>query len=101
MGIGISQEKGKQWLYVESDGKRQQQRAWSGKTVYLRVSIDSKENRHSFSVSHDGKRFEPVGEVFSLQMGSWKGSRVGLYCYNTGGDGGTAAFDFFDYDISR
>ena len=101
MGIGISQEKGKRWLYIESDGKRQQVKPWSGKTVYLRVSIDSKENRHSFAVSHDGKRFEPVGEVFSLQMGSWKGSRVGLFCYTTESDGGEAAFDFFDYDISR
>ena len=52
-------------------------------------------------MSHDGKRFEPVGEVFSLQMGNWKGSRVGLFCYTTESDGGEAAFDYFDYDISR
>ena len=101
MGIGIGQEKGKRWLYIEHDGERQQVRPWNGKTAYLRVSIDSKENRHCFSVSNDGKTFTPVGEAFSLQMGSWKGSRVGLYCYTTEGDGGTAAFDHFDYDIKR
>ena len=101
MGIGICQEKGKRWLYIEHDGERRQLKPWNSKTAFLRVSIDSKENRHCFSVSNDGKVFVPAGDAFGLQMGSWKGSRVGLYCYNTESDSGEAAFDYFDYDISR
>ena len=101
MGIGICQLNGKRWLYIEHDGERQQVKPWKGTTAYLRVNVDSKENRHCFSVSNDGKTFTPVGETFGLQIGNWKGSRVGLYCYDTDDDGGAAAFDYFNYDISR
>lgn len=101
MGIGICQVEGRRWLYTENDGKRQMVRPWTGMTAYLRVDIDSKKNRHCLMVSSDGKRFTTVGEPFSLRMGSWKGSRVGLYCYHTADDGGTAALDYFDYTVSN
>jgi hypothetical protein len=36
-----------------------------------------------------------------MQMGSWKGTRIGLFCYNTEKDDGQAQFDFFNYEIEK
>ena len=65
------------------------------------MSVDSRNNRHQFAVSTDGKRFETIGEAFTMRMGAWKGTRVGLFCYATKGEGGRARFDFFHYDMLR
>ena len=100
-GVGVCMENGQRWLYTESDGKRQLVRKINAKTVYLRAEVDSKENRHRFLMSDDGKKFVSVGAPFPLQMGSWKGTRVGLFCYNVLGDGGEAAFDYFRYIVTR
>ena len=34
-----------------------------------------------------------------MREGYWKGVRLGLFCYNTLGNGGCAAFDCFDYEV--
>ncbi|MBQ1702808.1 MAG: hypothetical protein II023_13180 [Prevotella sp.] len=34
-----------------------------------------------------------------MQMGGWKGTRVGLYCYNLNGNGGKAQYDYFHYQV--
>lgn len=101
MGIGIAKMNGKLQLYIEDNGKREMQRMISQKMIELRVTIDSERNTHQFAYSTDGKKFTPIGKVFALRMGSWKGSRVGLYCYNTLHDGGKAQFDNFTYHVVR
>lgn len=100
-GAGICMQNGQRWLYTEKDGEQQLIRKIHKTVVYLRVTIDSKENRHRFFVSDNGKDFLPLGGEFMLQMGSWKGSRVGLFCYSTQDREGQAAFDYFYYNISR
>ena len=115
MGIGVRREARHIIIYIEHDGQRTTIATCRKKTVYLRATIDSRSNQHQLSYSTDGHHFTPAGEPYALRMGSWKGSRVGLYCYHavdqaqeTAGTvstpkatapTGTAYFDFFHYDI--
>ncbi len=100
--VGICRQNGQNHFYIEEDGQRHLLSVCKQKTVYLRVTIDSRKNHHQFSMSTDGKRYQDVGQPFSLRMGYWKGSRVGLYSYNTEApQGGKVQFDFFHYDIKR
>ena len=101
MGIGIGKINGRLHLLTEQDGRRTVIRTWNKPTIYLRITADSRNNVHHFSVSSDGKHFEQVGETFAMQMGEWKGTRVGLFCYNTIGTGGCARFDYFRYAILK
>ena len=72
------------------------------KSSKLRVTIDSQQNRHQFSVSTDGRHFTAVGQPFSLRMGNWKGSRIGLYSYHTeASKGGRVQFDSFSHQLLR
>lgn len=99
MGVGVCKENGQCWFYLEKDGHRERVKACNKKVVFLKIEIDSRNNRHQFFVSGDGKRYIPVGEPFPMQMGGWKGTRVGLYCYQVEGKGGQAQFDYFHYQI--
>ena len=101
-GVGVCCQNGQTNFYIEEDGQRHLLSVCKQKTVYLRVTIDSRKNHHQFSISTDGKRYQDVGQPFSLRMGYWKGSRVGLYSYNTEApQGGKVQFDLFRYDIKR
>ena len=61
-----------------------------GKRVYLRVVVNDKaECRFSYSI--DGKRFDPLGEMFTAQAGMWIGAKVGLFVE---GRSGYADFDW-------
>lgn len=99
MGVGICKDKGKLWLYLEKDGERERVKTYHKKVVYLRIQVDSRNNAHRFFASADGKEYFPVGETFPMQMGGWKGTRVGLYCYNLKGNGGKAQYDYFHYQV--
>lgn len=101
MGIGVCIENGKRCIYLENDGKREIVQKLGKSIVYLRINVDSQANIHRFAISYDGKRFSSIGKDFPMQMGSWKGTRVGLFCYNTKENSGEAMFDFFRYQIER
>ncbi len=102
MAVGICRQGGQLSFYVENDGVRTVIQSCRRSIAYLRVHVDSQRNQHQFFISSDGRRYIPVGEPFSLRMGSWKGSRVGLFCYHAGdSDGGKAQFDFFYYNLLR
>ena len=101
-GVGVCRQNGQTHFYIEKDDQRTLLGICKQKTVYLRVTVDSQKNQHQLSISTDGKRYQAVGQPFSLRMGYWKGSRVGLYSYNTGASqGGKVQFDFFRYNITR
>ena len=101
MGVGVCRQNGQTHFYLEQDGERRLLNTCKQRIVYLRVTIDSQRNQHQFAVSTDGKRFVTVGEPFPLRMGYWKGSRVGLFSYNTASKGGRVGFDSFRYDLLR
>ena len=98
-GVGVVRENGKNYFYIEKNGETERLQPVKGKTVYLRAVIDYPANEHRLLYSTDGKRFAQAGEPYALKFGSWKGTRVGLYSYNTTGDGGSADFDYFTYAV--
>ena len=66
----------------------------------LRVHID-KDGLARFSYSTDGLTFTPYGEPYQLVAGNFRGSRVGIFCYNDNADGGYADIDYFDYYVQN
>jgi hypothetical protein len=62
------------------------------------MQLRVKEGPNQCLYSADGKTLEPFGSSFELKFGFWKGTRVGLFSYNTLRDDGTAVFDWFHYD---
>ena len=95
--IGLSAE----GVYTEVGGRFTLVRPCKAKKLWLRVTIDSRRNRHQLSYSVDGKHFDAAGEAFAMQEGYWKGIRVGLYAYHTKGSSQAVRFDRFQYDILR
>ena len=96
-GIGVMCREGKRFLYLEQNGRTEQIKSINDKIVYLRAVIDYPDNEHRLYYSTDGKRYVEAGKPYSLKFGSWKGTRIGVYSYNTKADGGIADFDFFTY----
>ena len=93
-GIGVS----KGGIFVEHNGQREQVSPKSPRRVWLRLSLNARDNRQQFSYSLDGRHFTTAGAPFAMQQGFWKGIRPGLFCY---GEGGTAYFDSFEYRICK
>ena len=102
MGVGVCREGGRLFFYLENDGQRRIISPCQKKTVFLRVDIDSRRNTHQLYYSIDGRRFSTAGEPYSLRMGYWKGSRIGLFSYNTETNvGGQAQFNDFHYEVLK
>jgi len=93
-GVGVCP----QGIFVEVNGERQIAVKGSFSQLYLRVKDDCQSNSHQFFYSLDGVSFIPVGDVFSMRSGYWKGIRVGLFCY---GKDGMAQFDKFEQVIKK
>ena len=93
-GIGVCAD----GIYLEDNGQREVLVHKKPGKVYLRIALNVITNQHQFYYSLDGKRYQPVGAPFEMHNGNWKGFRIGLYCY---GEGGTAQFDHFDYQITK
>ena len=101
MGVGVCLQDGQRYFYFEDDNQPQLISSIESNAVYLRVTIDSHNNQHQFSVSLDGSEFRPVGHPFALRMGYWKGSRIGVYSYATSKNPGHVVFSDFRYDVTR
>lgn len=100
-GLGICRHGNTFSVYSEADGERTIVCEIKRRRLFLRVTVDSRHNQHQFSYSLDGRNYLIASEVFSLKEGGWKGTRVGLYCYNSLGDSGKASFDWFHYRITE
>ena len=48
-------------------------------TVYLRVKVING-GKCQFSYSTDGSTYTNAGEIFTAEVGRWKGAKVGLFC---------------------
>ena len=69
--------------------------------VWIRLKFDSNANIFTFVYSLDGEEYLGSGSLLWARFGHWKGVRPGLFSYNTVADGGTAYFDFFDYELEK
>ena len=101
-GIAMTEQDGqpKANLYIETDGAAETFTNISAVRetgIYLRLEIDAVQNQHQFYYSTDGQTFLPFGDAFQSGSGDWKGSRIGLYAYNTQETAGSVYFDNFTY----
>jgi beta-xylosidase len=64
--------------------------------VWLGGRYDGDAARMVYSL--DGTQFTDCGQTFKLRFLNWKGARVGLFCFGSGG--GSADFDWFHYSFS-
>jgi xylan 1,4-beta-xylosidase len=72
-----------------------------GTRVWLRAHCDFLTEKARFSYSTDGKKFEPLGDEFTLifQLKTFQGIRYSFFHYHTGGgEGGYADFDKLTVD---
>ena len=89
------------WKYMETDGTAKTTSfnisSVMNKGIYIRLEIDAVNNKHKFYYSVNNETFIEFGDTFESGSGDWKGSRIGLYSYNTQETSGTAYFDEFTY----
>lgn len=95
--IGARKKEGRLWIIFD-DGKAPLEKEIRSGMVYLKMQLRMNENKSQCLYSLDGKTWQPFGPPFETKFGFWKGTRVGLFSYNTLREGGTAAFDWFHYD---
>lgn len=72
-----------------------------GRRVWLRAHCDFLTEKARFSYSTDGKKFEPLGDEFTMifQLKTFQGVRYSLFSYHRGeGAGGYADFDRLTVD---
>jgi xylan 1,4-beta-xylosidase len=72
-----------------------------GARVWLRAHCDFLMEKARFSYSTDAKKFEPLGDEFTMifQLKTFQGVRYSLFNYHTGaGEGGFADFDRMTID---
>lgn len=67
----------------------------------LGLEYDARLNRFQFMAGQDRQSLQAVGEPFGQRSGYWKGTRVGLFCYNNETDEGEARFDDFVYPVEN
>ncbi len=63
--------------------------------IYLRMKVDNGKCRFAYSL--DGKKFQQVGEEFTMREGKWIGAKIGLVSYEPAGntDRGWVEADWF------
>ena len=100
--VGVTEHEGKLRLYQDGGYRISYIDDFEvGEMVCLGLEYDSQTNRFRFLAGKDRESLKPVGTEFSQRSGFWKGTRVGLFCYNTHEDGGLAIFDDFVYPIAN
>lgn len=60
-------------------------------------SVWGVDGKSRFSYSTDGKKFIRFGELYQLEWGYYRGSRIGIYCFNNITDMGYIDVDKFVY----
>ena len=96
-GGGIMREDGRNYVYYETGGKVKTLFKWNKKRIFLKVRFDTRNNRHQFFYSPDGKNFKELGNIFPLHSGDWKGIRTGVFTYNVSKEQGKVYFNHFKY----
>lgn len=98
IAAGVEKEGGNLYFYTENGGKATRHGKLKGNVVYIKAELDAVNNVNRLLYSADGKNFTSAGDPFAMNFGFWKGPHIGLFSYNTAGDGGDAAFDWFRYN---
>ncbi len=97
--IGVVQSGSTRTVSVNDNGSRTSGPELKQSTVWLRSSWGF-DGASSFSYSLDGKSFVPLGPIYQLTWGSYRGDRVGLFTVNDK-TAGWADFDSVRYEVAR
>lgn len=70
--------------------------AISGSAIWMKVQVKA-DATCTYEYSIDGKNYQPIGEVYKIEKGTWIGAKTGLFCLNPGlvKSNGFAEFDYF------
>ena len=68
----------------------------AGSALWLRAEL-SDQAACTFAYSLDGQTFTSIGGSFALGWHDYRGSRVGLCCYNDDAEAGSVDVDWFHY----
>ena len=96
---GAPQRESTRTISVNDNGERTPGPELKQSTVWLRSSWGF-DGASSFSYSLDGKSFVPLGAIYQLTWGSYRGDRVGLFTVNDK-TAGWADFDSVRYEVAR
>jgi len=93
--LGIAKE----GICLENQGQRTVLSPKKPTRIYLRLDFDGRTGHLQYSYSLDGKKYVPAGEGIDMVQGFWKGVRIGLFCYGSGG--GKVHYDFLEYKVEE
>jgi beta-xylosidase len=79
--FGVVQQSGVRRIQLNDNGTNTPGPELKSPDVWLKAVIDDQASC-SFAYSLDGKRFEPVGGRFLFGWANYRGTRVGIYCWN-------------------
>lgn len=96
--IGVEKREGECFIKAVTGGITYHGPRVSGSTVWLRSTLDLRSSTR-FAFSLDGENFMELGGDCKLTWGFWKGTRIGLFSYNSIRDGGCADFNWFRYEF--
>lgn len=96
--IGIARTCGQNQIEFYSNGTSHTGPIVTGKDIWLRTEW-GQDGQARFSYSLNGRKFFPFGDIYPLQWASYRGDRVGIYCYNDSAEQGHADFDFLTYSM--
>ena len=68
----------------------------TGRELWCKAVISS-DGSSVFAYSLDGKTFTRIGDAFQFGWANYRGTRLGLYCYNNDADSGFVDVDWFHY----
>jgi beta-xylosidase len=97
--LGVVQQNGVRKIQLSNDGANTSGAEVKAADVWLKAVIDD-QAVCTFAYSLDGKKFTAIGGRFKLGWANYRGSRLGIYCWNDDGENGSVDVDLFRYDYS-
>ena len=98
--LGVIRKDGQLYVFTEKNGNITSEKLIKSKKIYLKIKLDIKgDDNNKFFYSLDNKQFNQIGKSFGTSAGYWKGTRLGLFCFNEVSINGSAAYDWFKYDF--
>jgi beta-xylosidase len=98
--LGVRQENGIRHLIYEVNGKDSLGTMVNGRYIWLRSTWDANGvNRYAFSM--DGKRYQPLADIYQLTWGSYRGDRIGIFNFNSKEEKGYVDIEWFRYNYEQ
>jgi len=94
--IGAERSAGVTRIAYSQNGKQTPGDVLSGKDLWLRADI-TVDGLATWAFSTDGKDFKPFGGTHQCDWANYRGTRIGLFTYNSTGEEGFVDFDSFHY----